>query len=735
MLSLDGILHGFAILSAIAATLRAGSRAVYIAEHHVIGIMDGPLILPPSAASTTTVVSPPSSSSSNTIGVTTTTSIQSSHTALYELSECFQHCVRLSILPTLYENVEHHVLNGNGPESTKKDDDSSTRTVPTSLRERHRLQMMGTSLSYSLGGDPPTPKTFRSRREQRPTPQIDKEEAIDDDDVDGEDEECLEQMLEEELHLFNMKKKDKTKAQKHGSNSDPASGLNEEPLAASGSRPWWRFLSKQVQFGNAVRDFSGGDRADEDGSSRDRWDYGYVTEADHFYNVSRTVTTTKSHSSVDPTASLDEDETAHSTPTTTSTTTTIARQRLAELTVYCPETFAHLRSTVFGIPEEEYLTSLLASGPFVSFQSNSKGAARVGGVFFFTRDGAYMIKTIKPEEAKTLLKILPKYHNHMKRYGRSSLLTRFCGMYGVSIEEEDVVEVVGDGSDDATIQSSSMAKDSTKSLAPTGKLQTFVVMNAVFPAEAGKFISERFDLKGSTVGREVSQEELERKGNNAVLKDMDLAKEVELVRSMGMREFGLTIGATAKAALLSQLREDVKFLVDCRVMDYSLLVGIVHMDIHKKQESLRRAMDSINKQDRLLQQLEHKPKRKLDSKAIYILTTPARLLLSPSLYIARKTWNLMRLTLDSIITTPMPYYGSGSCGIDGGKLSVFHGKRRGDRAVYYMGLIDFLQPWTVRKVLERQLKALLGYDTKAISSVTPEEYASRFLDYLDANMT
>jgi hypothetical protein len=95
----------------------------------------------------------------------------------------------------------------------------------------------------------------------------------------------------------------------------------------------------------------------------------------------------------------------------------------------------------------------------------------------------------------------------------------------------------------------------------------------------------------------------------------------------------------------------------------------------------------------------------------------------------------MQLALDSIFTTPLPYYGSGTCGVDGGKLSVFHGKRRGDRAVYYMGLIDFLQPWTTRKVIERRLKGLMGYDTNAISSVTPEEYAKRFLEYMDANMS
>jgi 1-phosphatidylinositol-4-phosphate 5-kinase len=104
-------------------------------------------------------------------------------------------------------------------------------------------------------------------------------------------------------------------------------------------------------------------------------------------------------------------------------------------------------------------------------------------------------------------------------------------------------------------------------LAPTHKVQTFVVMNAVFPAEANSFISQRFDLKGSTVGREVSEEELKTKGSSAVLKDLDLMREVELVRAKGGKQYGLQIGASAKAALLSQLRNDVKLLVDCQVMD------------------------------------------------------------------------------------------------------------------------------------------------------------------------
>ncbi|OEU21559.1 SAICAR synthase-like protein, partial [Fragilariopsis cylindrus CCMP1102] len=286
----------------------------------------------------------------------------------------------------------------------------------------------------------------------------------------------------------------------------------------------------------------------------------------------------------------------------------------------------------------------------VSFQSNSKGAARSGGIFFFTKDGAYMIKTIPNREKNTLLQILPKYHEHMKRYGRSSLLTRFCGMY----EKE----------------------------------YTFIVMNAVFPPEANKFISERFDLKGSTVGREVSEEELKSKGSQAVLKDLDLCREhySDAAAAVG----GFTIGATAKAALLSQLRKDVKLLIDCQVMDYSLLVGIILERLEGPSTTGTAAANTNNKK--------------------------------------------ILITVDTIVTYPMPYYGSGICGVDGGQFSVMHGKRKGHRAIYYMGLIDFLQPWSTRKVFERKLKGLAGYDTTAISAVTPEEYATRFLDFLDQNI-
>lgn len=385
---------------------------------------------------------------------------------------------------------------------------------------------------------------------------------------------------------------------------------------------------------------------------------------------------------------------------------------MARVTAYAPDTFAALRSR-FGVSEEDYRRSMTGLGPYVSFQSNSKGAARVGGYFFFTPDGAYMVKTVKREEARTFLEMLPKYRRFMGCNSRRSLLTRFCGMYGVRVEDVSASAGASGG----------------------GEEHILLVMNAVFPAEGSEFISERFDLKGSTVGRECSAEERASRGSGAVLKDLDLAKEVEAERKAmsteGPPRYGINVGARAKSALLSQLRRDVALLAECGVMDYSLLVGVVHAD---GQESpllgasplpgdCMAGSDGLSRGERRAICLLH------------ALLLPLRTLAAPPAYLVCTLLVALQLTVSTFLTRPFPYYGAGICGVDGGALSVLHGRRHGGRAVYYVGVIDFLQPWTVRKVLERQMKGAMGYDTRAISCVDPGEYAERFLEFLDAHVT
>jgi hypothetical protein len=55
-------------------------------------------------------------------------------------------------------------------------------------------------------------------------------------------------------------------------------------------------------------------------------------------------------------------------------------KRVAEVKAFAPRTFRTLRSW-FGINENDFIASIAEKGPFVSFQSNSKGAARVGKLY------------------------------------------------------------------------------------------------------------------------------------------------------------------------------------------------------------------------------------------------------------------------------------------------------------------------------------------------------------------
>lgn len=385
----------------------------------------------------------------------------------------------------------------------------------------------------------------------------------------------------------------------------------------------------------------------------------------------------------------------------------------AQVTAYAPEVFADLRSR-FGITKESFQKSILGDESFISFQSNSKGAARVGGAFFFTRDGAYMIKTIKKEEVKTVLDMLPNYHKHIEKNGKKSLLTRFSGIFTVTIKEKKTKTFFSEEKEHP---------------------ETFVIMNSVFPAEASLFISERYDLKGSTVGRECSEQEKATKGSNAVLKDLDLVREVELIRSYdeprrrSFAKYGFNVGSKQKAALLSQLKRDVRFLIESNVMDYSLLVGVVNMEGGKLDISL---LETLERSKSLEAQRKN---RKGLKRAFYCSTVPFRVLSSPLFFIGRRTIALSNNILSSVLNFPLPYYGAGVCGVDGGVLSSMDGRKAGKRCVFYLGLIDFLQPWTTRKIRERQLKGLMGYNVHAISCVDPEEYGIRFLEFVDANLS
>ncbi len=171
-------------------------------------------------------------------------------------------------------------------------------------------------------------------------------------------------------------------------------------------------------------------------------------------------------------------------------------------------------------------SSFLISGDFnyIEFKSNSKS----GQFFFYSHDGKFMIKTQTRAESKFLRRILPRYYMYIIK-NADTLVTRFYGMHRVKMKY---------------IQQN----------------MHFVIMQSVFDTK--KEIHAIYDLKGSSVGRFSTKEELA--NPNCVQKDNDF-------HSSGA---SIELGEGRKRAFMRQLQSDVDFLAKMKIMDYSLLLGI-----------------------------------------------------------------------------------------------------------------------------------------------------------------
>ena len=197
--------------------------------------------------------------------------------------------------------------------------------------------------------------------------------------------------------------------------------------------------------------------------------------------------------------------------------------------------FRHLRAT-FRIDPADYLMSLTSK--YILSELGSPGKS--GSFFYFSRDYKYIIKTIHHSEHKFLRRILREYYNHVQN-NHNTLLSQFYGLHRVKI--------------------------------PYGRKIHFVVMNNLFPPH--RDIHQTFDLKGSTVGRDFREEDLE-KNPRATLKDLNWLR----------RDMHLEFGPTKKVAFIEQIGKDVELLKRLKIMDYSLLIGTHDLE-RGNEENLR----------------------------------------------------------------------------------------------------------------------------------------------------
>ena len=182
-----------------------------------------------------------------------------------------------------------------------------------------------------------------------------------------------------------------------------------------------------------------------------------------------------------------------------------------------------------------------------------EGTGKSGSFFFFSHDRKFMIKTMRNDEFETMLKILPDYIEHHRRYP-DSLLAKIFGVFTVKKEGMEKVHL--------------MLMENTMQFKDKNKI---------------KFV---YDLKGSTYGRRT-------KGTmttKTVRKDLDFLND----KKKNPRELSL---AKINRVLIQTLRRDVNFLKEKNLIDYSLLLAIEKTDEEfdqKKIEESRRLTKMVS---------------------------------------------------------------------------------------------------------------------------------------------
>lgn len=321
---------------------------------------------------------------------------------------------------------------------------------------------------------------------------------------------------------------------------------------------------------------------------------------------------------------------------------------------YAPHVFRRLRMEA-KISATSYRDSMKQT----SKERVSEGKS--GAFFYFTEDRKYVVKTMTHEELKFLLQILPKYYSYMKN-NQNTFVTRFLGCHAVTMY---------------------------------GKTVFFMVMQSVFDTTLQ--IHERFDLKGSWVGRLEgrkptgtiatckfcsrdyvvggSHDQLcaVRRGEGNLRHQYDqVGKDLNWNRHMALPR------PTARA-VARQLTKDSDFLAKINCIDYSLLVGIHHRSFNVSHYSSAETIE-----------------------------LPRASSCSATGYSGGPSY------------TPTKAFHQA---INGGMtVDEVHGP-----GIYFMGLIDMLQQWNLRKRVEHFVRAyILMQDKHGISVVNPKQYAERF---------
>ncbi|KAK8967217.1 Phosphatidylinositol 4-phosphate 5-kinase 1 [Platanthera guangdongensis] len=358
---------------------------------------------------------------------------------------------------------------------------------------------------------------------------------------------------------------------------------------------------------------------------------------------------------------------------------------------YCLMVFRNLRE-MFKIDAADYMVSLCGGDGLKEISSPGKS----GSIFYLSQDERFVIKTLKKSELKALLKMLPKYYDHVGAYD-NTLITKVFGLHRITVN--------------------------------CGQKIRFVVMGNMFCTELR--IHRRYDLKGSTHGRSTNSDKI---NESTTLKDLDLSYVFHLEKSW-------------RESLFRQISLDCTFLESQSIIDYSMLLGL-HL---RAPECLRSSLKSESKNESPSLIIDNFGTYKLDelmipSKGLLLVAhEPGSLSGMPGSHIRGSTLRAApagdeEREVDLLLPgtgrlrvqlgVNMPAQASRRLLREGGSDSSEADLFKAYDVVLYLGIIDILQEYNMTKKVEHACKSI-KLDPLTISAVEPKLYASRFIAFLE----
>ncbi|XP_021702865.1 phosphatidylinositol 4-phosphate 5-kinase type-1 beta isoform X10 [Aedes aegypti] len=344
--------------------------------------------------------------------------------------------------------------------------------------------------------------------------------------------------------------------------------------------------------------------------------------------------------------------------------------------IYAPIAFRYFRD-LFGIQPDDFMMSM-CSAPLREL--SNPGAS--GSIFYLTDDDEFIIKTVQHKEGEFLQKLLPGYYMNLNQNPRT-LLPKFFGLYCYQCNSKNV---------------------------------RLVAMNNLLPSYVKMHL--KYDLKGSTYKRKANK--AERLKPSPTYKDLDF---------MEHHPNGIFLEADTCNALIKTIQRDCRVLESFKIMDYSLLVGVHNLDqaLKEKQEAAAKAKsegesdyeDAPEADQYMVQEREEQRTTALNRSRN---TAYGKMLI--------RSINRQRLVAHS---TAMESIQAESEPIDeeddvppGG---IPARSEKGERLLLFIGIIDILQSYRLRKKLEHTWKSII-HDGDTVSVHRPSFYAQRFQDFM-----